>query len=431
MIPTAQPWKTAVLVVFALLCALMFGYLYSGTGAKVPFTTGDDFRFEFLTDDAGNLAKASDVRIAGVVVGEVEAIENRGDEGALVRVRLDEEVGALHDGAEVRVGERSLVGEGVVTIVDGDGDELDSGTALPSRSVAPSVQLHDVLRSLDAPTRKSLGRLVRSLGAGVQGRTDDVEQLFVAIGHLGRSGPDVVEAIAAQSEDLKHLVNTTSDVLRALNTSNGQLGELFDGADAVTRATAGQAASLRQVIEMLPSTLAHGREAFGSLGSLSADLRPVVRDLSRAAPYLTTALEQLPATATDLRGLLPSLDSTLNRAPATLSRVPTVATQVSDLVPDGRDILAHANPVLRYVAPYGRELAAFFTNFRGVLNWTDEAGINYLRLAPVLGNTALVSGVPVYTGEITHTENPYPAPNGLDNITGHQRGFTRLHPDNR
>jgi len=48
-----------------------------------------------------------------------------------------------------------------------------------------------------------------------------------------------------------------------------------------------------------------------------------------------------------------------------------------------------------------------------------------------MGNTAFMSGVPFYTGELTHTENPYPSPGGLDHITGHQRGFTRLRPDDR
>jgi phospholipid/cholesterol/gamma-HCH transport system substrate-binding protein len=86
---------------------------------------------------------------------------------------------------------------------------------------------------------------------------------------------------------------------------------------------------------------------------------------------------------------------------------------------------------LRYISPYGRELAAFFTNFRGVLGSVDEVGINYLRLAPIMGNTAVLDGIPVYTGGLLHTDNPYPSPGGLQNPSEMQREFTRLEEDPR
>lgn len=431
MIPTAQPWKTAVLAVFTVLCALMFAYLYSGTGAKLPFASAVDYRTTFVTADAGNLATASDVRIAGVTVGEVEEIDNRGAEGARITLRLDDEAAPLHEGAKARVGERSLVGEGMVTITDGKGAEIPSGTVLAAENVAPAVQLHDVIRDLDAPTRESLRGLVRGLGDGTEGREKEIAQLFDAMGYLGSDGATVVDAIAAQSKDLKHLVRSSSDVLRALNTSQGQLGDLVESSNRITRATSVQAESISATVERLPATLAEGRTAFRELGGLARDLRPVATNLRVAAPHLTTALEQLPATTADLRGLLPSLDRALTKAPATLDRVPTFAGDVSALVPDARDILAQANPMLRYISPYGRDLAAFFTNFAGVMATTDEAGLNYIRLAPIMGNTVAISGVPVYTGELTHTENPYPAPGGAENPTGHQREFTRIEADPR
>jgi phospholipid/cholesterol/gamma-HCH transport system substrate-binding protein len=432
MTPTVQPWKTVILAVFALGCALLFAYLYSGTGAKLPFTTGDDYRVSFSTTDAGNLAKASDVRIAGVVVGEVESIENRGTDGAHVTVRLDEEAGPLHEGARVNVGERSLVGEGVVSIVDGDpdGDVLESKTTLPAESLVPSVQLHDVLRTLDAPTRASLQSLLTTLGDGVDGNQEAIAALFDATGKLGRSG-DIVAALAAQNDDLTELTRNTADVLAALDSSRGQLGRLVESSNRITRATSGQVDAIRQTVQRLPATMSHGQTAFSELEGLTTDLRPVAENLRVAAPYLTTALQQLPETATDLRGLLPSLDSTLKAAPATLDRVPRLSDDLSGIVPSARTVLADANPMLRYISPYGRELAAFFTNFRGVLGPVDEVGINYLRLAPIMGNTAVVDGVPVYTGGLLHGDNPYPSPGGSQNPTERQREFTRLHEDPR
>lgn len=421
-------WRTAVLVVFALACVGVFLYMFTGTGAHLPFTSAPSYTVSFTTNNAGNLVTASDVQIAGVRVGKVDKIDNRGPGGAVVTLALDPSATPLHQGTTVRVGQRSLVGEGYVDVVDGPGPQLASGSALPASAVQPSVQLDDVLRSLDPQTRAALSGLSRSLGDATDGRQENISQLLSGLGDLGNQGYTAIDAVAAQSQDLTALSQEAATVLNALNSSEGQLGQLVRSARRITSATSGQADSLRTTMRDLPGVLSSAQQATLKLRDLSSSLGPIAADLKDAAPALTSALNQLPATTADLRGLMPSLNDTLQRAPDTLSRVPALTTDVNALVPTLRTTMSNLNPMLGYLQPYGRDLAAFFTNFGAIMNFTDEAGINYLRLAPAEGNEQVPTGVPLRLPTVLSWKNPYPAP-GAATHPGPGGQFTRIYPE--
>ncbi|MDX6231826.1 MAG: phospholipid/cholesterol/gamma-HCH transport system substrate-binding protein [Nocardioidaceae bacterium] len=421
--------KTLTLVVFTLSCLAIFAYLYSGTGARFPLFSDKPYTVSFTTTDTGNVIRESDVRMAGVKIGTVKSVDNLGAKGAEITLAINPDAGPVHEGVRFRVAERSLVGEGAVEVIDGKGKALPDGTESSVKAVDESVQLRDVIASLDEPTRVALRQTLRSLGEGTERRGNEVDQLFTALDSLGANGYTAVDALAAQSDDLKDLAREAGDVLQALSVSQGQLGALVEAADTVTTATAGQSDNIEASMNELPGVLRNARGAVVDLEALGEDLRPVARDLNKAAPSLTAALEQLPATSKDLRGLLPSLDSTLDRAPATLKRVPRFSDDTRDMVPTLRETLSQANPIVGYLSPYGRDMAAFFTNFANAMHATDEKGIHYIRLEPIIDEQSM-TGVPLTLPSILSWKNPYPAP-GQSVNPGPEGGreFTRLYPE--
>ena len=76
----------------------------------------------------------------------------------------------------------------------------------------------------------------------------------------------------------------------------------------------------------------------------------------------------MPEATAALRGLLPSLDQALDKAPATLSRTPAAAADISALVPTLRMALADLNPMLAFLVPYGRDIAGLIANGAQVAN---------------------------------------------------------------
>ena len=396
--------------VFAVLLSGLgvYVYLLTGTASRIPVVQPKGYTVTANLADADNLVPASQVKIAGVTVGKVRDVR-QASRGVQVTIGLsNDDVVPLHKGVTVRLGERSLVGEAYLDITDGDGAPLPTGAQLPDGSVRQSTRVDDVIRSLDKEARDDLGAVVRSLGEGTNGTQGDIAATLEGLGHLGEEGNTALDAIAAQSEDLRALARETTVMLRALDTSEGDIVSMVHNADRLTNATSGQRAAIAATMRQLPRVMDSANNAATTLNDVSAALAPVAGNLKAAASPLTGALRELPATTRDLRTMLPSLSAVLDSAPATLERIPTFSDDVSSLVPPAHAMLRDINPMLSYIRPYGPELAAYFANFNSVLQYTDESGMHYIRLQPVVNEKA--PQAPLQSDALGTYNNPIPPP---------------------
>lgn len=402
--------RLAVLVAFFAACAAIFGYLWLGAGGRLPLISDDGYRVSVDIPTVDNLVVGSDVKAAGVDVGTVAGIDVRQGQPR-VTMQLNEQA-PLHQGARVNVRYKTLLQETFLEVSDGDGAELANGSTLPAGSAIPAVDLDDLLRSVDEPTRKSLASLVRSLGTATDGTHRDIAATLHGMGDLGRDGKTALAALSRQSDQLERLTGNTATMLAALDTQQGRIAQLVGDADELTKVTAEGADDIKAIMRKLPGLLDTAREAGTGLTTLSGSLGPVAADLDAAAPDLTAALRELPATARDLRGLLPALDGVLDQAPATLQRVPAVSTDVRRLVPNARVVLGDVNPMLSYLRPYGRDLAGWFAN-------TADAGLgeiggeHYARFT-VPQNEQSIRGLPGGTESLNPRRNPYPGPGAAE-----------------
>lgn len=386
----------------------IFAYLMNGAGFRLPWIQPEPYHAAVEVADVDNLVELSQVRIAGVPVGDVQKVSLQGPgEPTKVEFSLNEDAAPLHEGATFRIGERSPVGESYLEIVDGKGAEVDTGTTFPERAVQRSTQVRDVLASIDPKTRKAMRGMILSVDRGTRGTKADVSNTLTGLGNLGREGHTALDAISAQSQDLRVLASQTTTLLRALDTREGQIVTMVDNAHRLTQSTAGQRASIENAMRQLPGTLRSAQKATGALSDVSGALSPVAADLNRAAPFLNTALQELPATTADLRQLLPSLDGALRRAPATLDRVPMFGQDVRSVIPEAELVLRDINPVLQYLKPYGRDFGAYIANFNAALAYTDEAGNHYLRLIPKVNERSVES--PLSIDGLTY-KNPIAPP---------------------
>jgi phospholipid/cholesterol/gamma-HCH transport system substrate-binding protein len=351
-----------VLLVFAGLCVAALGYLWTNSGGRIPLLSDRGYRVSVALADVDNLVPESDVRQAGVKIGKVVEAQVSADR-ALVLLQLNPAAAPLHQGVRVGVHNKSLIEETYLDVRDGDGPALADGAVLPPDAGRSSVQFDDVLASLDAPTRERLGSLLRSSGVATAGRRDDIGRALSGLGAVGREGADGLTALAAQSDDLRHLVAGSGHLVDALDTQQGRIASLVTDSEQVFRATAGGHDDLAGIVRKLPPLLTAARNADGSLTALAGDLRPVAAELRAAAPDLSSAVRELPHTTRELRGLLPGLDDTLRQAPDTLDRVPALAEDLGEFAPALSADLRDLNPALEFLAPYRKDLAAFFTNF--------------------------------------------------------------------
>lgn len=398
--------RTVVVAGFVAATAAVFAFLWTNAGGSLPLVTQAGYRVTLAMDDVDNLVPQSDVRQAGVVIGRVQDVEVE-DGSAVVTLDLDEEAAPLHEGAVVTIRNKTLVEETYADVTDGTGPELADGAILPEGSGRPSVQLDDVLTSLDQPTRESLSSTIQSASLTTDGAREEIADAVAGLGALGREGGDALDALAAQSEDLAQVTGNTTRLLRALDVGQGRITDLVRDADRITQVVTDNRADLEAVLRELPGVLTSAQNASGSLTTLAGSLAPVAANLEAAAPDVAAALQELPETSADLRGLLPSLDTALERAPDTLVRVEGFSDATRELIPTLQVNLSDLNPTLGYLRPYGKDTALWFAGLSQTLGVSADGNGTALRAFVVVNEKSVNQPLDTQFGPL-EKYNPYP-----------------------
>lgn len=402
--------RTAMVFAFFGVCVLVFGYLWTNAGGSLPFITPSRYSVSLAMKDVDNLVPNSDVREAGVKVGRVSDVKvTNGD--AVATLDLEPAYAPVHQGLTITVRNKTLIEETYLDVADGKGPTYEDGAILPQSAGRTSVQLDDVLTSLDQPTRDALGDAVRAAALTTKGSRDDIAAAVGGLGELGRDGGTALDALAAQSADLAKVTGHTTALLKALDTGQGRITQLVRDAGAVTESVAQNRTDLEAVMRKLPGVLDTAKDASGSLKTLSNSLSPVAKNLNVAAPDLAAALQELPSTSSDLRGLLPSLDQTLGRAPDTLTRVQPFTDATQQLIPTLQVNLSDLNPTLGYLRPYGKDTALWFAGLSQTLGVSADGNGTALRAFVVVNEKSVNSPLNTQSGPL-EKYNPYPAAGG-------------------
>lgn len=416
--------QLVVVGIFVAVVGSVFGFLWVNSGGKLPGITKENYRLSVQIPRVGNLVYYSDIAVNGVLVGKVQEVTAEGDHA---RVLMDlSGYAPVHEGAKVRVRAKTLVEESYLEIEDGKGAALPSGATLPPEAGIGPTQLNDVLLALDPKTKLALAESTRSLGAATVGTRQSWSDAMAGLGTLGRGGHDALDALAAQSEDLRELSGNTATLLTALNTQRGQIAQLVVDANRLTTATADGKEDLAQVMRELPPTLHAVSAAADDVDRIGVALDPVARNLHEAAPDLSDALDDLPDVSDKLEDILPALDEVLTSAPDTLDKADRLASDLKDFTPAGEDVLAQLNPMLGYIKGYKREVAALLPVFAQTLSNGDATSKMY-EAQLIAGSDKLYKGNPINTqvGPLDKF-NPYPLPGQGYNPSGVGRNFERV-----
>ena len=246
-----------------------------------------EYRLVVPLDSADGLYPGSDVLIAGAKAGTVRDITLDGTQ-TLVTIAVDDAYAPLHADARVTVRPKSLLGEKYVALDPGTSDALASGSRLPQQQVARSVELQDVVNSLDQPTREKLRTLIVALGGGLAGRGLDTNQTI----DYGRQDLDHLAAIAqtlsARDQDLQTVIQGLDQVTAELARSDRrqQLGELIKNSETLLHSLAQQDAQIKATLQATNAALGRSDTA---LSGTTAQLN----DILRQAPVTTHLLNGL------------------------------------------------------------------------------------------------------------------------------------------
>jgi virulence factor Mce-like protein len=398
----------------------------------IPFA-GAGYEAKAVFENAATLRETAPVRIAGVNVGEVTAVEPNGN-ATEVTFTVDDEGLPLHTDATLQIRPRLFL-EGNFFIDTDPGSpsapELEDGGTIPVTQTSVAVQLDEVLTTLQKPDRENLSEFLEGFGTGLtheptaeEDRTQDPavqgESAAVALndafrhgGDAGRTSAIVNEALLGQEpHDLSRLVASQRRIFGALLSREEQLKDLITNFNITTGALAAESENLSATVRELAPTLEqadpalrHLSESLPALRTFARELEPSIRELpgtiTAGTPWLRQTREllrkrELGGLAKLLRQETPDLAATTHDSVGLLRQTGLTSLCGSEvLVPTGNVVIDNAGGAYPSSTgqPNFREFFYTAAQQAGAAGNFDGNG-TYLRVQPGGGNV------------MTRTDNP-------------------------
>jgi phospholipid/cholesterol/gamma-HCH transport system substrate-binding protein len=271
----------------ALLVIVIGAYL--GASKDIPFTT--PFQLKAVFENAPPIHTGQAVRIAGVDVGKVSAVEPVGGDSpaVVVTMKLEDEALPIHRNAQIKVRPRLFFeGNLFFDIRPGtpDAGTVDDGDTIPVSQTSAPVQLDQVLGTLDTSTREDLQKLLIGYGDALNGKPqpgEDDDQDPDTKGETGaealndsleysagslRGGAVVNQALLGSDlHDLSKLISGQQKIFSALSSREGSLKDLITNFNTTMGALAAEETNLRATIAELPRVLEAARPALDNLNA--------------------------------------------------------------------------------------------------------------------------------------------------------------------
>lgn len=429
-----------VLAFVAVFLVLFIG-LYKGAGGTLG-RLSTPYQAKVILPDGFQLVNNADVRAAGVQIGRVADITNRGSQ-AVVTIEIDKEHAPLYRDATTLLRTKTLVGENFVEINPGHRTEgkLPDGGTIPVDRAGESVQLDEILSSLDTPTRNGIRATIDGLGSGVKGRADDINRLFAAMRPTAVDGVTVMSVLNGQRAQFGSLIEDTGQVMQAIAQRGTSLQGLVRSAKRTAEVVAARDEKLGDIFNELPSTLEQTRKSVSRLQDFSRTSTPVVANLRAGFQDLQPVMRDLPTAASSTRDALLELAPFIKAANPVLSHLSTFADSTKSAVPGLDAVLRQADPLVSFLAPYDRDLASFFANQAGMASYKDANGHGVrllLHLDPngftgfspqlreTLASLQKAGSVVIDTPQVA--KNPYPAPGTIGKNVPFSGKYQRVEP---
>jgi len=405
---------------FALSCFGLLTYLWLAFGGPVPLKP-ERYRFEASFEEATQLAQEADVTVSGVPIGKVKLLEPNAEGFTRTVMEVQSRYAPIRSDARAILRQKTLLGETYVELTPGSkaAPPLPEGGRLADAQVAPTVQIDEILRAFDEPTRQAFRGWMQGVADGIEGRGRDLNDALGNLSPFAEEWNGLMTVLAAQTGALERVVADTGEVFEALTERQGQLRGMIRGSSAVFSTTGRRDRELREIFRALPTFADEGRLTVRRIERFARETDPLITQLRPAAREFGPTFEQVRRLAPELAGFFRGLGPVAKAAGPGLPAL-------ERFLDDSRPVLAQAdgffrsfNPVFDQLSQHRRELSAFFANLSNATQGSYFAGVrsdekvHYVRTSQPLGPEALAS-FPRRVG--SNRANAYPAPGFLDRL---------------
>ena len=423
--------RIAIAAGFALSCFGLLLFLWLAFGGPVPLKP-KSYRFDVHFDEASQLAVESDVRISGVSVGKVKGIELADDGLADATIEIDPKYAPIPTDTRTMLRQKTLLGETYVELTPGSSDAppLPEGGTLPEANVSDAVQLDEIFRAFDEPTRAAFQTWMADAAVAFKGRGIDLNAALGNLDQFAERGDDLLRVLDSQRLAVKKLLADGGATFDAISKQPDQLRGLINNTEAVFSTTAARDTEIREIFQALPTFLDESKLTLNRLAEFSTDTNPLVTQLQPVARQLSGTFLALQRLSPELERFFNGLRPVIKRAEPGFSSLRTILDDqlppfLGDLEPSFDQLI----PILDTVNRYRGEVTAFLANTSSALNAVSVPGglgtqVKILRATGPLGPGVLASPPSPYK---TSRLNSYMKAGGYSELAQGLKSFYTAH----
>ncbi|MGH2716492.1 MAG: MlaD family protein [Thermoleophilaceae bacterium] len=269
----------------------VIGLFLLGLAVAVYILSQQDFRFPLVEDSPKRIAmelenaqavqpgQGQTVRVAGVEVGRISDVELE-DGVAVVELEIERKYeDMIREDASALLRPKTALKDMFVEVSPGSGRVLDEGERISVANTLPDVDPDEIYEALDEDTRPYLKLLVSGAGKGLDGRGDDLGEVFRRFEPLHKDLARVMRATASRRDALKRLIHRYGLLMTHVGRRPGELRRLVTASRAVFDALESEDQNISASVARLPGALRASETALNEVREFAPVLRSSLESL--------------------------------------------------------------------------------------------------------------------------------------------------------
>jgi phospholipid/cholesterol/gamma-HCH transport system substrate-binding protein len=350
----------------------------------VLFTGGGGYRVTAEFENAGQLVKGGEVRVAGTPVGTVDEIDVSEDGMAEVTFSVNDDYAPLRQGTKAIIRPSSLSGIANryvdLQLGPASGADIADGGRIAPDDTETAVELDEVFSLFDKNTRSSLQDVIKGSAESLRGRGRQLRRGIHYLNPAVSTGARLFEELTRDNQLLKRFLVDSSTLVNTLASRRDDLTGVVRNLNATFGALGSQQQALADSVERLPPFLRRANSTFVNLRAALDDVDPLVDAAKPVAKRLSPFLSQARVFAADARPTVRDLSRTIRQPGSAndlielidsfppLSRVSLNDQNVNGATrpgafPQTTSALTDAAPTIAFARPYTPEFVGWLDDF--------------------------------------------------------------------
>ncbi|MEV7379589.1 MlaD family protein [Streptomyces lydicus] len=377
-------------------------------GLKALPSDSDKIAVTAVFKDASPLIPGNLVRMDGIEVGEIKSVGLRNGQAA-VTMEIERSALPLHRDASASIRPVTLLGERFIDLKRGSDSSpaMEDPRTISVKRTSSSVDLDQVLNSLDDPTSTALAALVTTLGEGTAGQGPKVDQAIKALEPAARNTSQLAKILGQQNSVLGQLVDRTTPVAQSLSGKHGRdLDQAVEYANQMLSSVSTQHQAMSTALKQLPSTLQKAQHTLAQVAGVADNATPVLKSARPVTDNLPRITSELNAFADSANPALTSLPPVLDRGKSLLDQAAPVVRDLRRGGPALTSTSASSHQLVGALSPKITTVLDFVKNWALSTNGRDGLS-NYFRAFVVTTPKALLNIPGVGLGSQSSSEKAH------------------------